>query len=194
MPYELPKLNYAYDVLEPHFDKETMMIHHSKHHQGYVDKLNTALEGHSELADLSIEELLKGLDSSNIEAKTKTAIHNNGGGHFNHSFFWQVIDPGRKKDDLLIKEIEDNFSSVDKFKEQFTELATTHFGSGWTWLVKDENGKLAVYSLPNQDTPLEKGHQPILTIDLWEHAYYLKFQNRRPEYIENWWKVVKLIG
>lgn len=193
MKHKLPLLNYSYDALEPYIDALTMEIHYSKHHQAYVDKLNAALKGHNELAEKSVEDLLKGLNSLPVDDKTKTAVRNHGGGHANHALFWKLMDPANQLDTQLVGDIEKEFGSVDQFKEQFTKAATTQFGSGWAWLARDESGKLLVYSTANQDSPLLQGHTPILVLDVWEHAYYLKYQNRRPEYIENWWKVIKLI-
>lgn len=186
--FELPALPYAHDALEPYIDKMTMEIHHSKHHNGYVTKLNGAVEG-TDLAGKSLEELLKNV------SKHPVAVRNNGGGHFNHSLFWTIMkkDGGGQPEGDLSKAVNDAFGSFDKFKEQFSNTAATRFGSGWAWLVV-QNGKLAIGSTPNQDNPVMdvsniKG-TPILGLDVWEHAYYLKYQNRRPEYIENWWNVV----
>ncbi|MFA6272214.1 MAG: superoxide dismutase [Patescibacteria group bacterium] len=193
MKYELPKLNYSYDVLEPYIDKETMEIHHSKHHQAYTDNFNKVLELHPELADLSVEKLLADVNNLEIEEKDRNAIRNHGGGYLNHKLFWEIMDPANTRNEALVADLERDFGSVDAFKEKFTDAAKTQFGSGWAWLVRNPEGKLEVYSMPNQDNPLQKGHTPILLLDVWEHAYYLKYQNRRPEYIENWWKVIKLI-
>jgi superoxide dismutase, Fe-Mn family len=186
--FELPALPYAHDALEPYIDKLTMEIHHSKHHNGYVTKLNGAVEG-TDLAGKSLEELLKNV------SKHPTAVRNNGGGHFNHSLFWTVMKKGGggQPEGDLANAVKDAFGSFDKFKEQFSNAAATRFGSGWAWLVV-QNGKLAVGSTPNQDNPVmdvsELKGTPILGLDVWEHAYYLKYQNKRPEYIENWWNVV----
>ncbi|MCG6913172.1 superoxide dismutase [bacterium BMS3Abin03] len=186
--FELPALPYAHDALEPYIDKLTMEIHHSKHHNGYVTKLNGALEG-TDLAGKSLEDLLKNV------SKHPTAVRNNGGGHFNHSLFWTVMKKGGggQPEGDLANAVKDAFGSFDKFKEQFSNAAATRFGSGWAWLVA-QNGKLAVGSTPNQDNPVmdvsELKGTPILGLDVWEHAYYLKYQNKRPEYIENWWNVV----
>jgi superoxide dismutase, Fe-Mn family len=186
--FELPALPYAHDALEPYIDKLTMEIHHSKHHNGYVTKLNGALEG-TDLAGKSLEDLLKNV------SKHPTAVRNNGGGHFNHSLFWTVMKKGGggQPEGDLANAVKDAFGSFDKFKEQFSNAAATRFGSGWAWLVV-QNGKLAVGSTPNQDNPVmdvsELKGTPILGLDVWEHAYYLKYQNKRPEYIENWWNVV----
>ena len=186
--FELPALPYAHDALEPYIDKLTMEIHHSKHHNGYVTKLNGAVEG-TDLAGKSLEELLKNV------SKHPTAVRNNGGGHFNHSLFWTVMKKGGggQPEGDLANAVKDAFGSFDKFKEQFSNAAATRFGSGWAWVVV-QNGKLAVGSTPNQDNPVmdvsELKGTPILGLDVWEHAYYLKYQNKRPEYIENWWNVV----
>ncbi|MBX4189834.1 superoxide dismutase [Candidatus Parcubacteria bacterium] len=193
MKHELPKLSYGYDALEPYIDAKTMEIHHTKHHQAYIDKLNAALEKYPELQDMAVEDLLKNLDSLKVEDADRNAIRNHGGGHVNHSLFWKLLDPSNQKDESLIAEINSTFGSVDDFKKQFTDAATKVFGSGWAWLVKDQSGKLMIYETGRQDSPYLKGYTPIIGLDVWEHAYYLKYQNRRPEYIENWWKAFKLI-
>ena len=193
MKYELPQLNYSYDALEPYIDEETMKIHHTKHHQTYTDNFNKALESHLDLVEMPVEELLAGINNLNIDKKDINSLRNHGGGYYNHKLFWEVMDPANKKDEALVTDIEKEFGSIDAFKEQFTNVAKTQFGSGWAWLARDGEGKLHVYGLPNQDSPLQIGHTPILLLDVWEHAYYLKYQNRRPEYIENWWNVIKLI-
>lgn len=193
MKHTLPPLPYGCDALEPYIDAKTMEIHHAKHHQAYVDKLNAALEKYPDLQERPLEDLLRGLDTLNIEEKDKTAIRNHGGGHWNHSFFWQIMGPSKEVNEVLAKEINDDFGSMEEFKKLFSDAAASQFGSGWAWLVKDESNRLQVYSLPNQDSPLMKNHTPIIGLDVWEHAYYLKYQNRRPEYIEAWWNVLKLI-
>lgn len=189
MKHELPKLPYSYDALEPYVDKETMEIHYTKHHQGYVNNLNAALEGHDDLKEKTVEELLKDLNA--IPEDIRTAVRNNGGGHLNHSFFWNWMSGDKDKEPKgeLLKALNDAFGSVEKFKDAFATAAKTRFGSGWAWLVLN-NGKLEVTSTPNQDNPVSDGLVPILGLDVWEHAYYLKYQNRRPDYIENWFKVV----
>lgn len=192
MKYTLPKLPYDYNALEPYIDARTMEIHHTKHHQTYVDKLNAVMDKHPDLAEKKLEDLMKELNSLKIDEADKKAIRNHGGGHLNHTLFWMVMDPHAKRDDELVKRIEKDFGSVDAFKEKFTAAATNHFGSGWAWLV-DNNGKLEVYSLPNQDSPYLQSHTPIIGLDVWEHAYYLKYQNKRPDYIAAWWNVLKLI-
>jgi Fe-Mn family superoxide dismutase len=192
--HTLPPLDYAYDALEPIIDAKTMEIHHSKHHQAYVDKLNGVLEKYSELAQKDIETLLRELPTLAILDADKTAIQNHGGGHANHSLFWNVMNPANIKDETLCAEIVDTFGSVDEMKKQFNANAVARFGSGWSWLVRNTDGKLELYSTLNQDSPLLKGHTPIITLDIWEHAYYLQYQNRRAEYVENWWKVIKIIS
>ncbi|HHU00625.1 superoxide dismutase [Xiashengella succiniciproducens] len=189
MAFELPKLDYAYNALEPNIDALTMEIHHTKHHAAYTNNLNAALEG-TPNAGKSIEELLAGI------SKLSVAIRNNGGGYYNHNLFWKVIGPngGGKPSGDLLAAIEKNFGSFDAFKEEFAKAAATRFGSGWAWLVKQADGKLVITSTPNQDNPLMdiadvKG-TPILALDVWEHAYYLKYQNRRPDYISAFWNVV----
>lgn len=193
MKYELPQLPYEYNALEPYIDAETMKIHHSKHHRAYVDKLNAVLEKYPALADRKLEELIKELPSLPMEEGDRAALKNNGGGHLNHSFFWQIMAPQKQVDELLFEEIKKTFGSLEDFKTEFSQAATTHFASGWAWLVCDSSNNLKVYSLPNHDSPYALGHTPIIVLDLWEHAYYLKYQNRRAEYIENWWNVLKLL-
>jgi len=194
MAYQLPALPYAYDALEPHFDKETMEIHHSKHHQAYVNNANAALESLPELAALSAEELIAQLDK--VPAEKRTVLRNNAGGHANHSFFWSGLKLGTTLGGELEAAIVENFGSVDEFKAKFEQAAATRFGSGWAWLVVKEDGKLAVVSTANQDSPLMGeavagcSGTPIIGLDVWEHAYYLKFQNRRPDYIKAFWTVV----
>lgn len=194
MKYTLPPLPYAYDALEPYIDAKTMELHHTKHHQAYIDKLNAVLEKNPQLADRPLADLLQNLDSLGLAEADKTTLRNNGGGHANHSFFWTIMGPRKENDAALAGEIAAVFGSVDDFKKQFTEAATTRFGSGWAWLVRDASNKLRVYSTANQDSPLMQGHTPLIGLDVWEHAYYLKYQNRRPEYIENWWNVLKLLS
>jgi superoxide dismutase, Fe-Mn family len=190
MAFKLPDLPYAKDALEPHIDARTMEIHHGKHHAGYTNKLNAALEKHPELGDKSVEALLGNLES--VPADIQTAVRNNGGGYANHSLFWQVMGPqggGQPSGDLATA-INQTFGGFDAFKQAFASAAADRFGSGWAWLVVDAFGKLQVYSLPNQDSPLMNGHTPILGLDVWEHAYYLNYQNRRPDYIQAFWNVV----
>lgn len=189
MTYELPKLPYAYDALEPHIDQATMEFHHDKHHATYVEKTNAALEKYPELAEKSIEELVAGLNS--VPEEIRTAIRNNGGGHANHSFFWEILSPngGGEPTGALKEDIDATFGSFDKFKEELSAAAAGQFGSGWGWLVLN-NGKLEVTSTANQDSPLTEGKTPIIGVDVWEHAYYLNYQNRRPAYLEAFWNVV----
>ena len=187
--HELPNLPYAYDALEPHFDKETMNIHHTKHHNTYITNLNAALEGHAELADKSVEELVANLNE--VPEAIRTAVRNNGGGHANHTFFWTILSPngGGQPVGELATAIEAKFGSFDAFKEEFAKAGATRFGSGWAWLVVN-NGELEVTSTPNQDSPLTEGKTPVIGLDVWEHAYYLNYQNRRPDYIGAFWNVV----
>lgn len=193
MKHTLPPLPYAYDALEPYLDAKTMEIHHTKHHQAYVDKLNGVLEKYPDLADRELADLLRSLDSLPMDEKDKTVLRNNGGGHANHSFFWTIMGPDKTVDERLRSEIIHELGSVEEFKKLFSDAAGTRFGSGWAWLVHDEQGKLQVYSTPNQDSPLMQNHTPLIGLDVWEHAYYLKYQNRRPEYIDAWWHVLKPI-
>lgn len=186
--FELPELGYAYDALEPHIDARTMEIHHTKHHNTYVTNVNAALEG-TEHEGKSLEELLQNLDA--LPASIQTAVRNNGGGHWNHSFFWKLLkkNDGAAPTGELATAIDESFGSFDAFKDAFAKAATTRFGSGWAWLIVD-GGKLAVVSTPNQDTPVMEGKTPILGLDVWEHAYYLNYQNRRPDYINAFFNVV----
>ncbi len=188
MPFEVPPLPYDYAALEPHIDEQTMRVHHDKHHQAYVDNANKALEG-TDWADRPVEEVLRSIDS--LPEDIRGAVRNNAGGHANHSLFWEIMSPagGGEPDGELATAIGSAFGSVDALKEQVNDAGVKRFGSGWTWLVVDD-GSLAVTSTPNQDTPLSGGMTPILGIDVWEHAYYLKYQNRRPDYLEAWWNVV----
>ncbi|MBU3572437.1 superoxide dismutase SodA [Priestia aryabhattai] len=190
MAYKLPELPYAYDALEPHIDKETMNIHHTKHHNTYVTNLNAAVEGKTDLESKSIEELISNLDA--VPEDIRTAVRNNGGGHANHSLFWTILCPngGGAPTGELADAIASKFGSFDQFKEEFANAAKTRFGSGWAWLVVN-NGQLEVTSTPNQDSPLMEGKTPILGLDVWEHAYYLNYQNRRPDYISAFFNVVK---
>jgi superoxide dismutase, Fe-Mn family len=189
MAFELPQLPYEYDALEPHIDKETMNIHHTKHHNTYVTNLNNALEGNEELLSKSVEEVISNLDA--VPEAARTAVRNNGGGHANHSLFWQILSPngGGEPTGELAEAINAKFGSYDGFKDEFTKAATTRFGSGWAWLVVN-NGQLEVTSTPNQDSPLMEGKTPVLGLDVWEHAYYLNYQNRRPDYISAFFNVI----
>jgi superoxide dismutase, Fe-Mn family len=188
-PFKLPDLPYAHDALEPHIDARTMEIHHGKHHQAYTTNLNAALEKHPELQDRPLEELLRGLDS--VPDDIRTAVRNNGGGYVNHNLFWQVMSPngGGEPGGELGDAIRHKFGSFQDFKQKLSGAATGQFGSGWGWLVVS-GGALEVYGTPNQDSPLMKGDRPILGVDVWEHAYYLHYQNRRPDYVQAWWNVV----
>lgn len=189
MKHQLPQLEYNYNALEPYIDETTMTIHHSKHHATYVNNLNVALENYQELQDKSVEELIKDLDS--IPADIRTAVRNNGGGHFNHSLFWKLLSPnGGQEKGALLEAITAKFGSFDGFKEVFAKAAATRFGSGWAWLVVNKDKELEVVSTANQDSPVSEGFKPVLTLDVWEHAYYLKYQNRRPDYVGEWWSVV----
>jgi superoxide dismutase, Fe-Mn family len=191
MKYELPKLPYGYDALEPWIDAKTMEIHHTKHHQAYTNNLNAAIEKHPEIADLPLEKLLA--DLALVPEDIRAAVRNSGGGYWNHDFFWKVMrtpggagEPQGKVADAITA----SFGGFVPFKEAFTKAATGIFGSGWAWLVADNEGKLIITTTPNQDNPLAVNQKPLLTLDIWEHAYYLKYQNRRPEYIDAWWNVV----
>lgn len=189
MAFTLPALPYEFNALEPHIDARTMEIHHGKHHQAYVNNLNAAIEKHSELADKSIEDLLKDLNA--IPEDIRTAVRNNGGGHFNHSLFWQVMSPsgGGAPSGALADAINKAFGDFDTFKQKFVAAAGGQFGSGWAWLVKEGDG-VAIVATPNQDNPISNGKTAILGVDVWEHAYYLNYQNRRPDYVTAWWNVV----
>jgi Fe-Mn family superoxide dismutase len=186
--FELPDLPYKYDALEPYIDKETMMLHHDKHHASYVNSLNDAIKGIADLEKMEIEQLLANLDK--VPENIRVKVNNNGGGHYNHSLFWNLMSPQKEApDNNLLKILVSTFGSFDNFKEKFTQIAVSHFGSGWGWLVLN-NGKLEIMDTPNQDSPISSGKIPILGVDVWEHAYYLKYQNRRVEYISAWWNVV----
>ncbi len=189
-PHSVPALPYPYEALEPHIDKMTMTIHHDKHHAAYVKNLNTALESEPSLQGKPIEELLK--NSASLPEKIRQAVINNGGGHANHTHFWESMAPGKggNPSGAIADGINGAFGSFDKFKEVFAEAGVKRFGSGWAWLVKNKEGKLAVYSTANQDSPIMQGDTPLLGLDVWEHAYYLKYQNLRPDYIKAWWNVV----
>ena len=188
MAFSVPDLPYPYDALEPHIDEATMRVHHDKHHQAYVDKANAALEG-TEWADRDVEDVLRNLSA--LPGDKQAAVRNNAGGHYNHSLFWQMLSPdgGGEPSGELGSAIGDTFGSFDSFKEEFKKAGVARFGSGWAWLAKDSSG-LAVISTPNQDSPISDGTTPLLGCDVWEHAYYLKYQNKRPEYIDAYWNVV----
>jgi Fe-Mn family superoxide dismutase len=194
MAYELPPLPYDYNALEPYIDTQTMQLHHDKHHQTYVTNLNTALQSldaqYSNLASLSVDDLIRRIND--VPENIRTTVRNNGGGHANHSMFWQIMGPnsGGQPSGDLANAIQQTFGSFDQFKAAFNDAGAKRFGSGWAWLVLDQNGKLQVISTANQDSPLMEGSYPIMGNDVWEHAYYLKYQNRRPEYLNAWWNVV----
>jgi len=189
MAFTLPNLPYAFDALEPHIDAQTMQIHHGKHHQAYVNNLNAAVEKAPELANKSLDDLMRGINS--VPESVRTAVRNNGGGHWNHSMFWQIMGPGKGGEPTgkLADAIKSAFGDFAKFKEQFAAAAAGRFGSGWAWLIND-GGKLSITSTPNQDNPLMEGKNAILGLDVWEHAYYLKYQNKRPDYVTAWWNLV----
>src|SRR5512134_2709191 len=188
-PFKLPELGYAFNALEPHIDARTMEIHHGKHHAAYTNNLNAALEKHPELQGQSVEELLGGIDK--LPEDIRNAVRNNGGGYHNHSMFWQIMGPGGggEPQGQLADAIRQTFGSFEEFRKKVNAAATGQFGSGWGWLVSTGKG-LEVYATPNQDSPLMRGHRPILGVDVWEHAYYLKYQNRRPDYLEAWWNTL----
>jgi Fe-Mn family superoxide dismutase len=190
MAHQLPPLPYDFSALEPHIDTQTMQIHHGKHHQTYINNLNAALEGHADLTAKPVEQLLR--EIKQVPESIRQAVINNGGGHANHSLFWTIMSPkgGGEPTDNLAQAINGTFGSFASFREQFTKAGTTRFGSGWAWLTLDQQGTLLVHSTANQDSPLMEGNTPILGLDVWEHAYYLKYQNRRPDYIAAWWNVV----
>jgi superoxide dismutase, Fe-Mn family len=190
MAFALPPLPYDYNALEPHIDEQTMRIHHDKHHAAYVNNLNAALEPHPDFQKRTVEWLIANLKA--LPDTISTAVRNNGGGHVNHTMFWEMIAPGGRKEPAgpLADAITKAFGGFAQFKEQFAKACVGRFGSGWGWLVADRSGALTIESTPNQDTPLMEGRQPILGCDVWEHAYYLKYQNRRPDYVSAWWNVV----
>jgi len=189
MAHALPSLPYAPDALEPHIDKQTMEIHHGKHHAAYVNNLNAALEKHSDLQSKSVEDLIRGINT--VPEDIRTAVRNNGGGHANHSMFWQIMGPnaGGAPSGAIAEALKSSFGSFESFKEQFAKAGVGRFGSGWAWVV-DTGSKLVIESTPNQDSPLMEGKKAVFGLDVWEHAYYLKYQNRRPDYITAWWNVV----
>jgi len=190
MPFEVPPLPYAYEALEPHIDSETMHLHHDKHHQAYVNNLNAAIEKHPELSSKSAEELIRDLNA--IPDDIRMAVRNNGGGHVNHSMFWTIMGPngGGEPTGAVAEAINAAFGSFEEFKTQFNDAGVKRFGSGWVWLVREGTGSLVIVSTANQDNPLSEGKHPVLGNDVWEHAYYLKYQNRRPDYLNAWWNTV----
>lgn len=193
MKYTLPTLPYDYNALEPHIDAQTMEIHHTKHHQAYIDKLNAVLEKYPQYADRDLAQMMMELDSLEMDEADKKTFRNNGGGHLNHSLFWEVMAPEKEIDEDLKKEVEAEFGSVDTLKETIVNNGIGQFGSGWSWLVRTKDGKLKAYATPNQDSPLMNGDTPIFGVDVWEHAYYLKYQNKRPDYLSAWWNVLKML-
>lgn len=188
MPHSLPKLDYSYDALEPHIDARTMEIHHFKHHAAYVNNLNAAVKDYPELTDKSAEDLIR--DLNQIPMKIRTAVRNNGGGHVNHSFFWNILKPAVGYKGEIAEAIDFKFGSLDNFKDQFLKASLGVFGSGWTWLVVNGDGELEIKGLPNQDNPISSGETPILGVDVWEHAYYLKYQNKRADYVKAIFNVI----
>jgi Fe-Mn family superoxide dismutase len=190
MAFSVPPLPYPYNALEPHIDEETMHLHHDKHHQAYVNNLNAAIEKHPELGDRSAEDLIR--DLAGLPEDIRTAVRNNGGGHVNHSMFWTIMGPngGGSPTGAIADAINEAFGDFETFKAQFNDAGTKRFGSGWVWLCRGGDGKLHIESTANQDNPLSEGHHPILGNDVWEHAYYLKYQNRRPDYLAAWWNVI----
>lgn len=188
--FTLDPLPFASDALEPYIDQQTMEIHHGRHHQTYVDKLNEAIEGVEELQDQSLEDLLQNL--ANLPESIRTAVRNNGGGHYNHRLFWEILTPGGPTQPIgaIDEAIKAKYGSVEAFKEAFSAAAIARFGSGWAWLIANENGEIEIVHTPNQDNPLMEGKQPILGLDVWEHAYYLRYQNRRPDYVEAFFHVI----
>ncbi len=191
--FELPKLNYDYDALEPFVDAKTMEIHYSKHHQAYVTNFNAVLEKYPTLQEMAAEDIIKNLNTLEVSEEDRKKIRNHGGGHINHTMFWELMGPTKKVNESLVGEIKTEFGSLESFKETFGKAAVGQFGSGWGWLVYDENKKLKIYSTANQDSPLTLGHTPLICLDVWEHAYYLKYQNRRADYVDAWWNVLNLL-
>lgn len=191
--YELPKLNFNFSDLEPYMDEKTVEIHYSKHHQNYLNNFLTIIEKYPQINELEITEILKNINSYDLPTEDKQKIINNGGGYYNHNLFWLNLGKEKELNEKLKQEIIENFNSLENFKKEFSEKSISHFASGWTWLIRDENNKLQIYSLKNQDCPLTLGHIPILNLDLWEHAYYLKYQNRRADFIENFWNIIKIL-
>jgi superoxide dismutase, Fe-Mn family len=192
--FRLPKLPYEYNALEPYIDAKTMEIHYTKHYQAYADKFNAVLEKNPSLKGMPAEEIIANLNGLDVSDADRAAIRNHGGGFVNHSFFWTMMSPKKEIDQKLVDEIKKTFGSIEDFKKQFADAALSRFGSGWVWLVKHKDGKnLEICSTANQDSPLSEGHAPIITLDVWEHAYYLKYQNRRAEFIDAWWHILKLL-
>lgn len=192
MLHQLPDLPYNYNALEPHIDEQTMRIHHNKHHAGYVAKLNAVVEKNPSLTNKDLIELMRSVDKLGLSDIDKITFINNGGGHLNHSFFWQIMSPEKHIDEQLQERIKTTFGSIDSFKVEFSNIAVMRFGSGWAWLV-DSKEELKIYSTANQDSPYLTGDTPLIGLDVWEHAYYLKYQNLRPDYIKAWWNVLKVL-
>jgi len=193
MQYFIPALPYDYKALEPYIDEATMHYHHDKHHQAYVDKLNAVVAKPPVLQKGKLEDLMKNLDSLDIPESDKKAFRNNGGGHLNHTLYFEVMGPQKQIDETLLSRIKQTFGSLETMQEEFNNNALTQFGSGWSWLVEDTGGNLKLYSTANQDSPFLQGHKPIIGLDVWEHAYYLKYQNKRGDYIKAWWRVLKFL-
>ncbi len=193
MKYELPKLAYAFDALEPYIDTATMEIHYTKHHQAYTDKLNAVLEKNPAIAEKPLDMLMRTISTVGFSEADQKIFRNHGGGYLNHNLYWEIMGPTKVVDESLTNEIVSIFGTMEAFKEAFENAATMHFGSGWAWLVRDGNGKLQIYTTSNQDSPLMQGHIPIIGLDVWEHAYYLKYQNKRADYVKNWWNVLKVL-
>ena len=191
MSFTLTDLTYDYNALEPYIDEATIHLHHDKHHQTYLDKFNAIIEKNPILSNFSAEEILAQINSLDVSGTDRLALKNHGGGFVNHNIFWQSMSPQKETDQNLVDQIITKFGSLENFKKQFATTSLSHFGSGWTWLVKKSDGKLAIYSLPNQDSPLTLGDTPIFNLDLWEHSYYLKYQNKRTDYITAWWNILK---
>lgn len=192
-PYQLPPLPYTYDALEPYIDARTMEIHHTKHHQAYTDNMNAVFAEYPALQQTTIEELLRTIDTCGIRAEHKQKFINNAGGYLNHMLFWNIMKPEKHVDSDLVAEIEATFGSLESFKETFETNAKNQFGSGWSWLVRTNEGTLELYGMANQDSPYLKGHTPIIGLDVWEHAYYLQYQNKRSDYVSSWWKVCSIL-
>jgi len=193
MSYTLPDLPYDYNALEPAIDERTMKIHHDKHHAGYTKKLNNAIDNYPDLQDRPAEDLLVNLDELDVSEEDRQAIRQNGGGYVNHTLFWEIMGPEKQVDEKLVADIEDEFGSLDAFKEEFSRAASGVFGSGWAWLVRNSEGELEVYSTANQDSPYLNGDEPVIGLDVWEHAYYLQYQNERGSYIDAWFDALKLL-
>ena len=193
MKYTLPPLPYDYNALEPYIDSRTMEIHYTKHHQAYVNNLNSVMEKYPQLSSVKLEQLMQSLANQSFADRDKTMFRNHAGGHLNHSFFWTIMSPNKQINEKLISDIKKEFGSLEEFKTVFKQTAMGRFGSGWAWLVSTSDNKLKVYSTPNQDSPYLDGYHPLIGLDVWEHAYYLKYQNKRDEYLDNWRHVLKLI-